>query len=119
MRTDLTVVTASDEAVIESTRLTAHCQDLMTDWGRGIDRLRDLLGSIFPAPERAFDYSVRSPLILLTGFQTPDAVRVAGEPGRLARCDRATGTQGTPLPAASTGIHFACPKPLAPTHGAG
>jgi hypothetical protein len=30
---------------------------------RGINRLRSLLGSIFPALEAAFDYSARTPLI--------------------------------------------------------
>ncbi|MDX6584865.1 MAG: hypothetical protein QOI10_4049 [Solirubrobacterales bacterium] len=81
MRGDLTVVTASDELVVELTRLTAHREDLMADWVRGVNRLRDLLTSIFPALERAFDYSNRSPLVLLTGFQTPESIRTAGEAG--------------------------------------
>lgn len=84
MRTDLTVVTATDELVVELTRLTAHREDLMADWVRGVNRLRDLMTSIFPALERAFDYSARSPLVLLTGFQTPDAIRAAGEAGLAA-----------------------------------
>jgi transposase len=81
MRTDLTPVTATDGLVVELTRLTAHREDLMADWVRGINRLRDLLTGIFPALERAFDYSARSPLILLTGFQTPGAIRDAGLAG--------------------------------------
>lgn len=81
MRSDLTAVTSSDDLVVELTRLTAHREDLMGDWVRGVNRLRDLLTSIFPALERAFDYSARSPLILLTGFQTPDAIRDAGDEG--------------------------------------
>jgi transposase len=79
MRSDLTVVTATDDLVVELTRLTAHREDLMADWVRGVNRLRDLLTSIFPALERAFDYSSRSALVLLTGFQTPEAIRAAGE----------------------------------------
>ena len=51
--------------------LTARRADLMADWVRGINRVRELPISIFPALERAFDYSTRSALILLTGFQTP------------------------------------------------
>jgi transposase len=81
MRTDLTPVTATDDLVIELARLTAHREDLMADWVRGVNRLRDLLTGIFPALERAFDYSTRSPLVLLTGFQTPDAIRAAGAEG--------------------------------------
>lgn len=78
MRSDLTPVTATDDLVVELTRLTAHREDLMADWVRGVNRLRDLLTGVFPALERAFDYSARSPLILLTGFQTPEAIREAG-----------------------------------------
>lgn len=81
MRTDLTPVTATDDLVIELTRLSAHREDLMADWVRGVNRLRDLLTGIFPALERAFDYSTRSALILLTGFQTPQAIRDAGLTG--------------------------------------
>jgi transposase len=45
---------------------------------RGVNRIRELLGSIFPGLEQAFDYSTRSALILLTGFQTPAGLRSAG-----------------------------------------
>jgi hypothetical protein len=50
----------------------------MADWVRGVNRLRDLLTSVFPGLERAFDYSTRSALILISGYQTPDAIRGAG-----------------------------------------
>lgn len=78
---DLTVVTATDETVAELRRLLAHREDLMADWVRGVNRLRDLLGSIFPGLEAAFDYSTRSALVLATGFQTPQALRDAARPG--------------------------------------
>lgn len=81
MRTDLTELSTPDDLVVELTRLTAHREDLMADWVRGINRLRDLLTSIFPALERAFAYSTRSALILIAGFQTPEAIRAAGEGG--------------------------------------
>jgi transposase len=84
MRRDLAPVTATDELVVELARLTSHRADLMADWVRGVNRLRDLLGSIFPALEAAFDYSTRSPLILLTGFCTPAEVRTAGPDGLAA-----------------------------------
>lgn len=95
LRSDLTPLTSSDEIVADLRVLTAHRADLMDDWVRGVNRLRELLASIFPALERAFDYSTRSALILLTGFQTPPAVRDAGraelaryltEHGAWARC---------------------------------
>jgi transposase len=56
----------------------------MADWVRGVNRLRALLGSIFPALEAAFDYSTRSALILVTGFVTPAEVRQAGRDGLTA-----------------------------------
>ncbi|WP_224386790.1 IS110 family transposase [Pseudonocardia sp. ICBG1293] len=78
---DLTVVTATDETTAELRRLVAHREDLMADWVRGVNRLRDLLGSIFPGLEAAFDYSTRSALVLVTGFQTPQALRDADTAG--------------------------------------
>ena len=84
MRRDLAPVTASDELVAELARLTSHRADLMAGWVRGVNRLRDLLGSIFPALESSFDYSTRSALILVTGFATPAEVRQAGHDGLAA-----------------------------------
>lgn len=84
MRRDLTTITATDELVVELTRLISHRTDLMADWVRGINRLRELLGSIFPGLEAAFDYSTRSPLILLTGFCTPAEIHAAGHDGLTA-----------------------------------
>jgi transposase len=81
MRRDLTRITADDELVVELARLTSHRADLMADWVRGVNRLRALLGSVFPALEAAFDYSTRSALILVTGFATPAEVRQAGHDG--------------------------------------
>jgi transposase len=83
MRGDLSELTATDELVVELTRLTSYRADVMADWVRGINRLRDLLTSIFPALEASFDYSTRSALILLTGCCTPAEARAAG-PGGLA-----------------------------------
>jgi transposase len=57
--------------------LTSHRDDLKGDWVRGVNRLRALLAGFFPALEAAMDYSTRAPLILLTGFQTPAALRAA------------------------------------------
>lgn len=81
LRGDLTLVTSPDAVVTDLQVLTAQRADLMNDWVRGVNRLRALLTSIFPALERAFDYSARSPLILLTGYQTPAGLREAGIDG--------------------------------------
>jgi transposase len=81
LRGDLTVITDPDQLVMELQVLTARRENLMGDWVRGVNRLRDLLASIFPALEAAFDYSTRSALVLLTGFQTPAGIRDAGPVG--------------------------------------
>jgi transposase len=70
MRTDLTKVRMPEDLVVELTQLTGYRTDVMADWVRGINRLRSLLGSIFPALEAAFDYSTRTPLILVAGLCT-------------------------------------------------
>ena len=81
LRTDLVAVTSPDQVVTDLQVLTARREDLMADWVRGVNRVRDLLASVFPSLERAFDYSTRSALILLTGYQTPAGLRHAGPAG--------------------------------------
>lgn len=81
LRGDLAPVRVPDQIVGDLQVLTARRDDLMGDWVRGVNRLRELLGSIFPGLEESFDYSTRSALILLTGFQTPAGVRAAGVDG--------------------------------------
>jgi hypothetical protein len=45
-----------------------------------INRLRDLMISVFPALERAFDYGSRKgALVLLTGYASPQRIRRVGE----------------------------------------
>ena len=81
LRADLNRVVMPDELVVELTQLTGYRADLMADWVRGINRLRALLGSIFPALEAAFDYSNRTPLILVSHVCTPGEIRAAGIDG--------------------------------------
>lgn len=81
LRRDLTRITTPDELVVELSLLVGHRADLMADWVRGVNRLRELLTRLFPALERAFDYSTRAPLILLSGYCTPAAIRAAGPDG--------------------------------------
>ena len=78
LRRDLPLITQPGQTVTGLTVLTARREDLMNGWVRGINRLRELLASIFPALEAGLDYSTRAPLILLTGFQAPAAIRATG-----------------------------------------
>jgi transposase len=52
LRGDLVPVGVPDHIVGELQVLTARREDLMADWVRGVNRLRELLGSIFPAWRR-------------------------------------------------------------------
>jgi len=81
MRTDLQPVTAPDELVAELSQLSSYRTDLMADWVRGVNQLRAMLSSIFPALEAAFDYSARSPLVLVAQLCTPAEIRDAGIDG--------------------------------------
>jgi transposase len=78
MRRDLTVLRADEELIVELRMLIASRQDLVSDRTRAANRLHDRLLAISPALERALDLRNRGPLVLLTGFQTPAALREAG-----------------------------------------
>lgn len=81
MRRDLSQVAMPDELMAGLTQLTSYRTDLMSDWVAGINRLRSLLGSIFPTLEAAFDFANRTPLILVAGMCTPAEIRAAGIDG--------------------------------------
>ena len=81
LRRDLTQITTPDEVIVELSLLVGYRADVMADWVRGLNRLRDLLTRVFPALERAFDYSNRGPLILLTEYSTAATIREAGQEG--------------------------------------
>jgi transposase len=78
MRRDLQPLRPGGELTAELKLLTARRAGLVADRTRAISRLRELLTSIFPALERALDLTAAGPLTLLTGFQTPAAIRQAG-----------------------------------------
>lgn len=79
MRRDLQPLRPGDEITVELRILTARRADLVADRTRAINRLRAQLLEYFPALERAFDYSNnKAALILLTGYQTPEALRRVG-----------------------------------------
>ncbi|WP_409062484.1 hypothetical protein [Streptomyces sp. SYP-A7185] len=58
--------------------LTSRRLDLVNDRTRPINRLREQLLGIFPALERALTRKGRGLVVLLTSYQTPDAIRRIG-----------------------------------------
>lgn len=78
-RSDFATIDVPAQLAADLALLTAHRADLVADRVRMINRLRDVLTGVFPALERAFDYSTRKgALVLLTGYQTPAAIRCRG-----------------------------------------
>ncbi len=72
LRRDLSVIDTGTDLVRHLAVLTGHRADLIADRVRMINRLRDLMTSVFPSLERAFDYSShKGALVLLTGYATP------------------------------------------------
>lgn len=79
MRRDFAPLTTPPELVSTLQLLTNHRADLIADRVRLINRIRDLLVGICPALERAFDYSAaKGPIVMLTEYQTPAALRRIG-----------------------------------------
>lgn len=60
------------------TRATGRRMDLVADRTRTVNRLRAQLTGVFPGLERALDLTNTGPLGLLTGYQTPAAIRRIG-----------------------------------------
>ncbi|XVQ16146.1 IS110 family transposase [Spirillospora sp. CA-255316] len=81
MRRDLTVLDGDDELIVELRLLVARRRDLAADRTRAVNRLHDQLLTICPALERALELTNRGPLVLLTGCQTPTALREIGVDG--------------------------------------
>ncbi|WP_344933960.1 IS110 family transposase [Sphaerisporangium flaviroseum] len=80
LRRDLASIEVPAQLVADLALLTGHRSDLVADRVRMVNRLRDVLMGIFPALERAFDYSAhKGALVLLSGFQTPTALRRRGQ----------------------------------------
>ncbi|MDO9063547.1 IS110 family transposase [Microbacterium sp.] len=78
-RGDLAEVDVPTELVVELRLLVAHRTDLIADRVRLVNRLRDVLSGYFPALEREFDFAhSRGAAVLLTGYQTPAAIRRIG-----------------------------------------
>ncbi|GAA4306344.1 IS110 family transposase [Actinomadura luteofluorescens] len=81
MRRDLTILDGDDELIVELRLLVARRRDLAADRTRAVNRLHDQLLAICPALERALELTNQGPLVLLTGFQTPAALREIGIDG--------------------------------------
>lgn len=80
IRRDLTVIDPSTDLVRNLSLLIGHRADLIADRVRIINRLRDVMTSVFPSLEREFDYSsCKGALVLLTGYASPQQLRRIGE----------------------------------------
>ena len=80
LRRDLAIIDTDTDLVRNLAVLTGHRADLIADRVRMINRLRDLMTSVFPSLERAFDYSShKGALVLLTGYARPDRIRRSGQ----------------------------------------
>jgi len=80
LRRDLSVIDQITDLARNLPGPTAHRADLVADRVRGINRLRDLMTSAFPAWEREFDYaSCKGALVLVSGYATPDRLRRVGQ----------------------------------------
>ena len=78
MRRDLATLEPGAQLLAELRLLVAHRRDLVLDQSRCIVRLRDALVALFPGLERTLDLRTRGPLVLLTRYQSPGALRRAG-----------------------------------------
>ncbi|MEV7357990.1 transposase [Kitasatospora sp. NPDC091276] len=79
LRRDFAAVDVPAQLVADLALLVAHRTDLVADRVRVVNRLRDMLTGIFPALERAFDWSNnKGALTLLTHRQTPAGIRRLG-----------------------------------------
>jgi transposase len=95
MRTDLQPVRRSDPIATDLRMLAARRTDVVCDRVRAINRLRSTMLEYFPALERAFDYSKsKAALTLLSGYQTPEALRRIGST-RLAAWLKARGARNS------------------------
>jgi transposase len=78
VRRDLHPIRLGEETVTDLKILTGRRMDLVADRTRAVNRLRAQLTSIFPGLERVLDLTNTGPLTLLTGYQTPAAIRRIG-----------------------------------------
>ncbi|MGW9030884.1 IS110 family transposase [Streptomyces sp. NPDC055722] len=93
LRRDFAPVEVPTNLAADLALLTTHRSDLIADRVRLLNRLHDVLTGISPALEAAFDYADhKGALVLLTGYQTPAALRRCGQ-ARLTRWLAARGVR--------------------------
>jgi transposase len=78
MRPSLGELTPGEGDLAELQLLLARRRDLVADRTRSINRLRDVLLSLFPALERTLDLNNKGALTLVARYQTPAAIRRVG-----------------------------------------
>ena len=78
MRSNLAQIVPGEGDLAELQLLLARRRDLVADRTRSINRLRDVLLSLFPALERALDLNAKGALILVRHYQSPSAIRRVG-----------------------------------------
>jgi transposase len=79
MRHDMRELQLEDEMIAELRMLSAQRADIAADRTRTINRLRVRLLRVFPALERALDFTNRGPLVLISEFQTPRGISEIGQ----------------------------------------
>ena len=79
MRRDLATFGVKDDLLVSLRMLVERRKDLVADRTRSITRLRSVLLTVFPGLERTLRIKNKGALVLLTHFQTPEAMRRAGE----------------------------------------
>src|SRR5215210_773145 len=93
MRSHLARLVPGEDDLAELQLLLARRRDLIADRTRCVNRLRDVLLSLFPALERAMDLNAKGALILVRHYQTPGAIRRVGQ-RRLAAFLKNRGVKG-------------------------
>ena len=93
MRSDLNELEPGEEEVAQLRILLGRRRDLVVDQNRTITRLGEALLLLSPALERALDLNRRGPLTLLTHYQSPAQLRLAGHK-RIAAYLRKRGVKG-------------------------
>ena len=93
MRRDLSALEPGEELLTELAILTARRRDLVTDKARAVNRLRGALLALFPGLERALDLNQKGALVLVSRYQTPEALRRSGRK-RVEAHLRSKGVQG-------------------------
>ncbi|WP_329394563.1 IS110 family transposase [Streptomyces melanogenes] len=78
VRRDLGLLRPGDQIAVDLRTLTTRRLDVVFDRTRQINRLRAQLLEIFPALERVLELTKQGPVLLLTSYQTPAAIRHAG-----------------------------------------